>query len=185
VAATARRHGLSTEGVCLTTKWGLVPVEIAMSWTGPRKGSQAVRAISDGTRRGRRHFGGPRKWCARTADRSGAKQRDGSERQPRLPHIHLMIGPGTLPSVGKDRMGLLRYRLSGNLHLTGEQMLEPLPEIAEVARVGVDKGNLMTKALMKTCASSHCGPTRCCAPRTSTASSTSRVPTPSRRPAIF
>jgi hypothetical protein len=58
-----------------------------------------------------------------------------------LPHIHLMIGPGTLPSVGKDRMDLLRYRLSGNPRLTGEQMLEPLPEIAKVARVEVDKGN--------------------------------------------
>jgi L-asparaginase len=58
-----------------------------------------------------------------------------------LPRIHLMIGPGTLPSVGKDRMDLLRYRLSGNPRLTGEQMLEPLPEIAKVARVDVDKGN--------------------------------------------
>jgi hypothetical protein len=45
-----------------------------------------------------------------------------------LPRVHLMIGPGTLPSVGKDRMDLLRYRLSGNPRLTGEQMLEPLPE---------------------------------------------------------
>ena len=58
-----------------------------------------------------------------------------------LPRIQLMIGPGTLPSVGKDRMDLLRYRLSGNPRLTGEQMLEPLPEIAKVARVVVDKGN--------------------------------------------
>jgi L-asparaginase/Glu-tRNA(Gln) amidotransferase subunit D len=58
-----------------------------------------------------------------------------------LPRIQLMTGPGTLPSVGKDRMDLLRYRLSGNPRLTGEQMLEPLPEIAKVARVVVDKGN--------------------------------------------
>jgi L-asparaginase len=58
-----------------------------------------------------------------------------------LPRIQLMIGPGTLPSVGKDRMDLLRYRLSGNPRLTGEQMLEPLPEIAKIARVEVDKGN--------------------------------------------
>jgi L-asparaginase type II len=57
------------------------------------------------------------------------------------PRVHLMIGPGTLPSVGKDRMDLLRYRLSGNPRLTGEQMLETLPEIAKVARVEVDKGN--------------------------------------------
>jgi len=58
-----------------------------------------------------------------------------------LPRVHLMIGPGTLPSVGKDRMDLLRYRLSGNARLTGGQMLESLPEIAKVARVEVDKGN--------------------------------------------
>jgi len=58
-----------------------------------------------------------------------------------LPRVHLLIGPGTLPSVGKDRMDLLRYRLSGNTRLTGEQMLEQLPEIAKVARVDVDKGN--------------------------------------------
>ena len=56
-----------------------------------------------------------------------------------LPRIHLMIGPGTLPSMGKDRMDLLRYRLSGNPRLTGEQLIEPLPEIAKVARVDVDK----------------------------------------------
>jgi L-asparaginase len=61
--------------------------------------------------------------------------------QRTLPRIQLMIGPGTLPSVGKDRMDLLRYRLSGNPRLTGDQMLEPLPEIAKVARVEVDKGN--------------------------------------------
>jgi hypothetical protein len=58
-----------------------------------------------------------------------------------LPRIQLLIGPGTLPSVGKDRMDLLRYRLSGNPRLTGEQMLERLPEIGKVARVEVDKGN--------------------------------------------
>ena len=58
-----------------------------------------------------------------------------------LPRVHLLIGPGTLPRVGKDRMDLLRYRLSGNTRLTGEQMLEQLPEIAKVARVDVDKGN--------------------------------------------
>src|SRR5450755_4648042 len=38
-------------------------------------------------------------------------------------------------------MDLLRYRLSGNPRLSGEQMLEPLSEIAKVARVEVDKGN--------------------------------------------
>ena len=56
-----------------------------------------------------------------------------------LPRIYLLVGPGTLPSIGKDRMDLLRYRLSGNPRLTGEQLIEPLPEIAKVAWVEVDK----------------------------------------------
>jgi L-asparaginase len=58
-----------------------------------------------------------------------------------LPRIHLLIGPGTLPSVGKDRMDLVQYRKSGNPRMTGEQMLAQLPEIAKVARVDVDTGN--------------------------------------------
>jgi len=58
-----------------------------------------------------------------------------------LPRIHLIISTGTLPSVGKDRMDLLRYRESGIPRLTGAQLLEPLPEIARVARVTVDDGN--------------------------------------------
>ena len=58
-----------------------------------------------------------------------------------LPRIQLLIGPGTLPSVGKDRMDLLRYRVSGIPRLNGQQLLEPLPEIAKVARVEVDNAN--------------------------------------------
>src|SRR5215212_3458359 len=58
-----------------------------------------------------------------------------------LPRIHLMMSPGTLPSVGKDRMDLLRYRESGIPRLTGQQLLAPLPEIASIARVEVDKSN--------------------------------------------
>src|SRR5262249_60695068 len=70
------------------------------------------------------------------------EERASDSTSPRnLPRIQLMIGPGTLPSVGKDRMDLLRYRLSGIPRLTGEQMLDPLPEIANIARVEVDKGN--------------------------------------------
>jgi L-asparaginase len=58
-----------------------------------------------------------------------------------LPRIQLLIGPGTLPSVGKDRMDLLRYRVSGIPRLNGQQLLEPLPEVAKIARVEVDKAN--------------------------------------------
>jgi hypothetical protein len=78
-----------------------------------------------------------------------------------LPRVQLMIGPGTLPSVGKDRMDVLRYRLSGNPRLTGEQMLESLPEIGKVARVEVDKGNLTIKDPTRPYASSPCVPRRC------------------------
>ena len=58
-----------------------------------------------------------------------------------LPRIQLMLSSGTLPSVGRDRMDLLRYRQSGIPRLTGEQLLAPLPEAAAVARVQVDEGN--------------------------------------------
>ena len=68
-------------------------------------------------------------------------QAPASEPSGGLPRIQLMIGPGTLPSVGKDRMDLLRYRVSGIPRLSGQQLLEPLPEISKIARVEVDKGN--------------------------------------------
>lgn len=57
--------------------------------------------------------------------------------------VRLIIGPGTLPSQGKDRMDLTEYseRLSGKPKLTGRQMLDALPEIAQFARVEVDAGN--------------------------------------------
>lgn len=63
------------------------------------------------------------------------------EAQKHLPRIRLVISTGTLPSIGKDRMDLLRYRESGIPRLTGQQLLEPLPEIARIARVEVDEGN--------------------------------------------
>jgi len=80
---------------------------------------------------------------AASAPQTGASETAGARG---LPRIQLMIGPGTLPSVGKDRMDLLRYRLSGNPRLTGEQTLEALPEIAKVARIEVDKGNPYAQA---------------------------------------
>ena len=63
--------------------------------------------------------------------------------QQGLPRIKLIIGSGTLPSQGKDRMDLTRYseRLSGKPRLTGEQMLAAMPEIAEIADVTVDAAN--------------------------------------------
>jgi len=38
-------------------------------------------------------------------------------------------------------MDLLRYRVSGIPRLSGQQLLEPLPEVAKIARVEVDKAN--------------------------------------------
>ena len=61
----------------------------------------------------------------------------------RLPSIHLLIGPGTLTSQGRDRLDLLRYGPwhSGKERLTGEVVLAALPEAARFARLTVDPGN--------------------------------------------
>jgi len=58
-----------------------------------------------------------------------------------LPHIHLLIGPGTLHSRGSDRMDFAHYRNSGKPRMTGEELLAEIPEIAAVAQVTVDPGN--------------------------------------------
>ncbi|TMJ34509.1 MAG: asparaginase [Alphaproteobacteria bacterium] len=86
----------------------------------------------------------PRMAQAGAAPRAGAAE--SATATGGLPLVHLMIGPGTLPSVGKDRMDLVRYRLSGNQRLTGEQMLEALPEIAKIARIEVDTANPYAQA---------------------------------------
>jgi hypothetical protein len=60
-----------------------------------------------------------------------------------LPSIHLLIGPGTLTSQGRDRLDLLRYGPwhSGRERLSGEAVLAALPEAARFARLTVDPGN--------------------------------------------
>jgi L-asparaginase len=57
--------------------------------------------------------------------------------------IWLMIGPGTLPSQGLDRMDMLRYAewVSGQPPLKGHELLSALPEIARIAKVEVDDAN--------------------------------------------
>ena len=57
--------------------------------------------------------------------------------------IQLLLGPGTLPSQGADRLDLLRYGawLSGRAALTGDELLSAIPEIAGIADVTVDAGN--------------------------------------------
>src|SRR5262245_48555255 len=57
--------------------------------------------------------------------------------------ICLLMGPGTLPGQGRDRMDLLRYApwASGRPNLTGAELLAALPEIAAIAKVEVDAAN--------------------------------------------
>ncbi|HEU5017211.1 MAG TPA: asparaginase [Pseudolabrys sp.] len=60
-----------------------------------------------------------------------------------LPTIHLMLSPATLTSQGSDRTELVRYSplRSGNERLTGEQLIEALPELGQFAHVRVDPKN--------------------------------------------
>ena len=58
-----------------------------------------------------------------------------------LPRIHLLIGPGTLHSRGKDRMDFHHYRNSGHPRMTGAELLAAIPEIARIANVTVDGNN--------------------------------------------
>lgn len=60
-----------------------------------------------------------------------------------LPAIKLLLGPGTLPSQGIDRLDTLRYGawLSGRPAMTGEELLAAIPEISGIAAVTVDEGN--------------------------------------------
>ncbi|MGZ8156668.1 MAG: asparaginase [Burkholderiales bacterium] len=57
-----------------------------------------------------------------------------------LPRIRLLVGPGTLPSRGKDRMDFTNYRRSGRPRMTGEELLAEIPEAAQVARVETEGG---------------------------------------------
>ncbi|MFM9972186.1 MAG: asparaginase domain-containing protein, partial [Burkholderiales bacterium] len=59
----------------------------------------------------------------------------------KLARVRLMMGPGTLPSRGHDRMDMTRYRISGKPQMTGAEMLAEIPEIKTVADVTVDGGN--------------------------------------------
>ena len=56
------------------------------------------------------------------------------------PRIALLLGPGTLPSRGADRMDLAKYRKSGHQQMTGEELLAAVPEIAAIAEVRAEPG---------------------------------------------
>ena len=57
--------------------------------------------------------------------------------------IHLLLGHGTLPSQGVDRLDMLRYGtwISGKPLLNGHELLKAVPEIAQFANVVVDGAN--------------------------------------------
>lgn len=57
-----------------------------------------------------------------------------------LPRIHLLVGPGTLPSRGKDRMDFTNYRRSGRPRMTAAELLAEIPEIESIARVEAESG---------------------------------------------
>jgi L-asparaginase type II len=57
-----------------------------------------------------------------------------------LPRIHLLVGPGTLPSRGRDRMDFTNYRRSGRPRMTAQELLSEIPEIAQHARVEPEGG---------------------------------------------
>jgi L-asparaginase len=57
------------------------------------------------------------------------------------PRIRLLMGPGTLPSQGVDRLDLVRYRHSGRPRMTGAELLAAVPEISQWAKAEVDEGN--------------------------------------------
>jgi L-asparaginase len=59
------------------------------------------------------------------------------------PLVWLMMGPGTLPSQGVDRMDMQRYAewISKRPPLKGHELLAALPEISRIAKVEVDDGN--------------------------------------------
>jgi L-asparaginase type II len=57
-----------------------------------------------------------------------------------LPRIPLLVGPGTLPSRGKDRMDFTNYRRSGRPRMTAAELLAEIPEIESIARVEAESG---------------------------------------------
>lgn len=57
-----------------------------------------------------------------------------------LPRIRLLVGPGTLPSRGKDRMDFTNYRRSGRPRMTAAELLAEIPEVDKIARVEPEGG---------------------------------------------
>jgi L-asparaginase len=55
-----------------------------------------------------------------------------------LARVHVMTGPGTLPRNPRNRLEFLRYALTGETRLTGNELIERIPEVQQFARVSVE-----------------------------------------------
>ena len=62
---------------------------------------------------------------------------------PGLPHVHVMIGPGTLPRNPNNRLEFLRYTRTGEMPLTAKELIDRIPEVAQFARVSVESENFL------------------------------------------
>ena len=58
--------------------------------------------------------------------------------QTAMRRVHVMTGAGTLPRNPANRLEYLRYATTGEPRLTGQQMIERIPEVQKFARVTVD-----------------------------------------------
>jgi len=57
-----------------------------------------------------------------------------------LPRIRLLVGPGTLPSRGRDRMDFTNYRRSGHPRMTAAELLAEIPEAGQIAVIEPEGG---------------------------------------------
>jgi hypothetical protein len=55
-----------------------------------------------------------------------------------LARVHVMTGPGTLPRNPTNRLEFLRYALTGEKRLTGNELIKRIPEVQQFARVSVE-----------------------------------------------
>ncbi len=62
-----------------------------------------------------------------------------------LPRVHFINGSGTLSRGPKDRLEYLRYSITGE-RLTGQQLIEMIPEVSRFARVTIDSENFLPTA---------------------------------------
>jgi L-asparaginase len=58
--------------------------------------------------------------------------------QSALRRVHILTGAGTIPRNPANRLEYLRYALTGEPRLTGQQMVERIPEVQKFARVTVE-----------------------------------------------